>query len=1512
MVALSGASLPPHLSNIRLNIAVAGQKFEQDFAPTPNLGYSFVWDGKDSLGRLVSGRQAALVNIGYDYPLVYTNPPNGNWHSTISFGDFPSSVTLSGVPGRAKMTASQDLPVKDTTIGTYLAKGAGLGAWTLDANHLYDFGGVLWRGDGERESAPTRMSAENLIVPGCHTSWLRIAPASDGSLFMVDSDCYGSILLPQVGQIWRFYPATGTHTLFLDYGLAPQFEISTIATAPDDTVYYPILLPIGSTTPSLYINHAGPKNTLLGSWMVEASPAQVGDVLAIAVGPDGTPYYLDKRGTCLRLMKLEADGRTLQVAGGDCTNQVASGDGGLASAATFKAIGGDTWTPPADLAVGKDGSVYVANQSECRVRRVSPNGIITTFAGSTCPTAGKHTGDGGPATSALMKPLSIAIDRDDTLFIADYDYWEVQCSTRVPTPGCYALGSDTWMEPRSEIRLVRNGLIEAFAGTSTVYGPPHSPALQRPLHILTDLVVGADRSLYYAETFNGQTWGGYNTDAPVDWPYGLRHIQIPMPGVPQTAAIQLASQYGPELYGFDAQGQHLTTQDTLTGATRYQFGYDASGRLATITDANALVTRIERDSESGQATAIVASNGQRTELTMTDGYLTAIDEPGGAHREFTYDGGGLLKSYKKPNQATSSFTYDDMGRLVHEDRPGGGSWTLTRTGPTPQNPKAALNVAAVSAEGKVWTCNGVTDDVGNETHTNSGPSGLQTTRVTTQDGMTTWSTPDGMTQSVAHAADPRFGIQSSIPASIVSKTPAAKQMTTTMSRAVTLGTDGSTLVSQVDTTAVNGKVSTSTYSVAAKTVTNQSPVGRQTVSTLDAQGRVVQVQAGNLAPTAYAYDNRGRLSTVTVGSGTTARVTSFSYDDLDRLSSVTDPLSRVQSYRYDDANRVVAQVFTDGSEVGFSYDANGNVTSVTPPSRPEHDFGYTPADLMSSYTPPVVSGTGATTYEYNRDKQPTVVHRPDGSQIVTTYDSAGRVATTTYPAGPSTSDGNITVTRNYHPTTGNLSGMTASDGQTLAYSYDGNLPLSTTWSGTVAGSVSRTYDNNFRVASESVNGANTVARGYDDDGLLTSVDGLAITRDATNGLISDTTLGSVTNHRTYDAFGRIATYEAKFGATSLYSVVYTRDSLGRVETKTEAIQGTTTSWAYSYDSDGRLWQVMRDGLVTAVYAYDSNGNRLSRTTPTGTETGTYDDQDRLLTYGKWAYTYTANGELRTKTDTTNGTVTSFTYDGQGNLRRVALPDGRVIEYVIDGENRRVGKKINGTLVRRWLYRNQLKPAAEFDGAGTLLSRYADGLVIKGSNTYRVVADQLGTPRLLIDRASGAVAQRLDLDEFGMTENDTNPGFQVLGFAGGIYDPDTRLIRFGARDYDPEMGRWTAKDPIRFEGGQGSLYVYVMNDPINNRDPGGLGLIDMCKRLWAWLSGANKARKANDMGNAMHKSGKSGQECNKAQEELMDKLDDGTATDEDNDAMENACGQSMNDLKDAIKSSVGPVTDSYKH
>ncbi len=86
-------------------------------------------------------------------------------------------------------------------------------------------------------------------------------------------------------------------------------------------------------------------------------------------------------------------------------------------------------------------------------------------------------------------------------------------------------------------------------------------------------------------------------------------------------------------------------------------------------------------------------------------------------------------------------------------------------------------------------------------------------------------------------------------------------------------------------------------------------------------------------------------------------------------------------------------------------------------------------------------------------------------------------------------------------------------------------------------------------------------------------------------------------------------------------------------------------------------------------------------------------------------------------------------------------------------------------------------------------------------------------------AFGSVIKKLEYDTFGNVFSDSNPSFAVpFGFAGGLRDADTGLVRFGYRDYDPETGRWTAKDPIGFAGGDTDLYGYCLNDPVNFVDP----------------------------------------------------------------------------------------------
>lgn len=125
----------------------------------------------------------------------------------------------------------------------------------------------------------------------------------------------------------------------------------------------------------------------------------------------------------------------------------------------------------------------------------------------------------------------------------------------------------------------------------------------------------------------------------------------------------------------------------------------------------------------------------------------------------------------------------------------------------------------------------------------------------------------------------------------------------------------------------------------------------------------------------------------------------------------------------------------------------------------------------------------------------------------------------------------------------------------------------------------------------------------------------------------------------------------------------------------------------------------------------------------------------------------------------------------------------------------------------FLYEGQLRPVAWLDGAGNVFARFVYGLhvnvpeyMVTADGTFRFITDHLGSPRLVVNAATGAVVQRMDHDSFVQVLQDTNPRSQPFGFAGGLYDRDTGLVRFGARDYDPTVGHLVNKDPVRFAGG----------------------------------------------------------------------------------------------------------------
>ena len=1412
-------------------MAVAGRTFTQSFPAQTNQTTTFTWDGLDAYGRPVQGKQTTNIDIGYVYDGVYQQTPR--------FGYNGNGIPVSGDLARGEITLSQKF-VRE--LGVFDDRMLALGGWSLDVHHFYDpTDHVLYEGNGKRRSVQT-------INAGITT----VAGNGVGS-FSGDNG--------QATNASFFFPFSA-------------------ATAPNGELY--VADSLNRRIRKIALN--GVVTTVVGTGASciptqacgdggQAINAQLAFPTDIAFAQDGSFYIFDAQSA--RVRKVMPNGVITTVVGNGQTCQDPTGGCGDNGPATQAELSVTALCCRYNLDVALDGALYLTDAGNHRVRRVGPDGIISTIAGNgRTPAQGGCTVVGTTAVNAanacLDDPLGITARADGSVYFTDFELHQIfrvtadglirvvagdgtcgntgdggpATNAKICNPHGIASGPDgslyfsDWFNARIR-RIDATGIITNYIGTGTVgFSGDGGPAQAAKIRQTIDVTVGTDGALYLGEANN----------------HRIRKVFAPLPGF-NDSDIAVPASDGTELYKFNSAGRHLQTINTLTGAVKYAFTYDGAGRLATITDGDNNVTTIQRNG-SGAPTGILSPYNQLTAFTLdANGYFATITNPANEQYQFTYNSGGLLTLKKDPRNNQNTFTYDAQGRLTRDDDAATGFQTLARAA-------AGLNFTVThnTALNRATTYQVQQTALGDQQRTLTTASGVQEVLLERQNGSTVQTAPDGTITNTQLGGDPRWQMQAPLTISTNVTTPGALHYSSTFGRTVSLAnpSDPLSLATQTDTLVVNSRTYTSVFNAATRTFTDATPQGRQTTRVIDTQGRLTSLQVSTLNPLAATYDVRGRLATTVFGTGLTARTSTYAYNAAGFLSSFTDALARVTGFSYDNAGRVTQQTLPDARVIGFGYDAAGNLNSLTPPGRPAHTFTYNAVDLVQSYVAP---GNVTTTYSYNLDRDLTNITRPDALQLNFAYDSAGRLQTLTVP------NGNYAYA--YNATTGQLTSVTAPGGSVLAYQYDGFLPKAQTWTGAVAGNVAQTFNNNFRVATQSINNTNTVNFTYDNDDLLTGAGALTFTRNAQTGLVSNTTLSNVTDTRAYNGFAELTGYNAKFNATTLYDLQFTYDKLGRITQKIETVGGVTTTNDYGYDLAGRLQTVTRNGVLFDTYSYDSNNNRASLNRSGVITNGTYDNQDRMMAYGAATYTYTANGELLSKTVGAN--VTQYGYDVLGNLRTVTLPGGTQIAYEIDGQNRRIGKRVNGVLTQGWLYQDQLKPVAELDGANNVVSRFVYGsrvnapeYMIKGGVTYRLLTDQVGSIRLVVDVATGTIAQRLDYDEFGAVTFDSNPGFQPFGFAGGLYDTQTNLTRFGARDYDAEAGRWTAKDPILFGGGAMNLYEYAGSDPLNQIDPTGLlkpSKNDVITALLNWI-----ADRIKDLVKQL--KGKCDEEIRKAIDELL--------------------------------------------
>ena len=348
----------------------------------------------------------------------------------------------------------------------------------------------------------------------------------------------------------------------------------------------------------------------------------------------------------------------------------------------------------------------------------------------------------------------------------------------------------------------------------------------------------------------------------------------------------------------------------------------------------------------------------------------------------------------------------------------------------------------------------------------------------------------------------------------------------------------------------------------------------------------------------------------------------------------------------------------------------------------------------------------------------------------------------------------------------------------------------------------------------------------DSDLLMTQDGPFAIARAASTGLPTKYSDSALNLGLTYDTMTRLTERNATVAGAQAYDVKLTRDAAGRVIGRTETIGGTAHTYAYTYTADNFLSTVKRDTVLVEQYAYDANGNRTSRLLPAGgTETSTYDQQDKLTQRGATAYQFDVDGYLKARG------ANSFKYTAQGELVEATV-GATTVRYQYDAAGRRIGRTV-GASRYAYFYGDPRRPyqvTAVRDPGGVLTSFYYDQegvlyALTRGATRYYVGSDQVGTPHVVAN-AAGTVVKSLAYDSFGNTLSDSNAAFDLpIGFAGGLSDSVTQLVRYGRRDFDPAAGRWTARDPLFFSAPAVNLYAYVDNNPISMRDTNGMD--------WSW-------------------------------------------------------------------------------
>ncbi len=910
------------------------------------------------------------------------------------------------------------------------------------------------------------------------------------------------------------------------------------------------------------------------------------------------------------------------------------------------------------------------------------------------------------------------------------------------------------------------------------------------------------------------------------------------------------------------------------GTRSVGYAYDASGNLATFTDATAKATTFQYDlpgrmtklfypsnPTTAFATNVYDSLGRVQTQTNALGKLYTYYFAGSRSQEvgplglsrvsYLDDASRVLKSISPTGKVTSNI-YDGQTRLTKTVLPEGNSVEYEYDdAPCAAQQRCTHNVKTIRRVAK------------------SG-SGLAT--------LTQGFTYESSFNKVASATDARGKVTSytytaqGLPLAVTSPADAAgvQPVSTFGYTAYTAaGFPAFTLQTSVSqkSSATNTVLSTTAYNAANKYVP-------QTVVADAGSGKL------NLSTT-LTFDAVGNPTMVNGPRTDVTDQVATAYDAQRRPTQVTDALGKLTRMAYDADGRLVrsaAQIGAQWLVSCRSYSASGKLLKSWGPAQtaldttcpastapvPVTDYAYDDLDRLVRVTENLPAGEGGnrvTDTVYHLDDTVQNVQRAVGSALAQTYAAYtytdnGLLATVKDARGYLSAhsyDGHDRRVKTQFPDPAAVNTASATDYEQYGWDAGANLTSLRKRSGQ---SITLAYDNLNRLASRSYPvSADNVGYSYDLLGRRLTASGAAPADNVSYvwdnaGRLTSTTANGRTLSYQYDAAGN----RTRLTWPDAFYVSTTYDALNRPTAIQE--NGSASLAGYAYDDLSRRTTVTLGNGTSTSYGYDAQAglsslaHNLAGTAHDQTY-GTTRNQAREIATSSWSNdlyqwpvagnvangtrSYSANGLNQytaaagsTLTHDANGNLTgdgtwSYGYD-ENNRLRSASKAGTSATLAYDAEGRLRQSVVNAAALDKAYDGAAL--VAEYDGAGAMQGRWVHGpgvdepiVAYAGAGTTTktwLYADHLGS----IVAAADATGANTALYSYGPYGEPNTAAGQRFRYTGQQLIGDLGLYYYKARFYSSTLGRFLQTDPIGTQDDL-NLYAYVGNNPINRIDPRGL-------------------------------------------------------------------------------------------